>query len=750
MKNLKRFFKINNRGASLVTVILTIAFVTILVSIVMMTSLINYKMKRVNAYAKDTFYSAEQVLDEINIGLQRYISDSISMAYTDIMENYSAYSVERKRMVLQTNYYESMWDKLEVDGSGHTKYDTNILKGFLKESTDWRGDAENGYGAVIRAIDSSGNLTTEGTMVTYDTGIILKGLRVYYKDSKGYVSVIETDIRLTYPDFDFATTTALPNVSSYGVIADGGVDAKGSIELELEGNFYGDSLVNTDGLYDVTKKINHVGDGKVVVKHDMQLNNASFTNEQEGVLWADGIETIGGDLDLNGETLIADDLNVNGNESNIKISGIYNGFGNSISNADKSSAILINGSNSSIDLSNLERITIAGHAYVGTKRPNIMDTDPAQDGENNVYTGESIAVKSNQMMYLIPPECIGVDINSGISSVNKNPMTDVEYERLQQNLEDYPDNYVEVSTVVGVNRLGGTPLAGYIQTVNGVAQPEKVIVPTNDGSLVYYYMKFASEELANEYFSLYYNTNKELYDKYAKSYIDLLSFPTANSVTSIRMAAHGLEGDETNGYQLLENTVDSAATRLSDNQAQYQERFAALCTILMEDYTRVAGATYKDLNDQILFENLINEVELQAYIDAVRGAVGYRTAEQDGSQGKVVLITDTAVPYNITDPDVHLVISTGDVNIQVADFVGTVLANGKVTVGSGVQSIRVDEAVVNALMRYFTEINGQNAMVASVLRDGEEYVFAIQDEEDEEKEVSSMADLIIYENWKKE
>ena len=70
----------DNRGASLVTVLITIGFVGVLLSMVLMITLVNFKMKRVNAYAKDTFYSAEQVLDEINIGLQRYVSDSLTAA----------------------------------------------------------------------------------------------------------------------------------------------------------------------------------------------------------------------------------------------------------------------------------------------------------------------------------------------------------------------------------------------------------------------------------------------------------------------------------------------------------------------------------------------------------------------------------------------------------------------------------------------------------------------------------------------
>src|SRR5574344_1588876 len=86
----------NNKGMSLVTVIITIGFVSILVSILLMVSMINFKMKKINANAKDSFYSAEQVLDEINLGLQKDISDALSSAYTDILVKYNDEETERK------------------------------------------------------------------------------------------------------------------------------------------------------------------------------------------------------------------------------------------------------------------------------------------------------------------------------------------------------------------------------------------------------------------------------------------------------------------------------------------------------------------------------------------------------------------------------------------------------------------------------------------------------------------------------
>lgn len=741
MKKGTRFFQLNNKGASLITVIITIGFIATLAGTVMMTSLVNYKMKRVNVYAKDTFYSAEQVLDEINIGLQRYISDSLGEAYMDVMQNYSDYSVEKKRMVMQTNYYESMWEKLQTD-STHKYYSIATLEGFLKESTKWRGDDEDGYGAILRAVKTDGTLDSKGGMETYDNGIVLKGIRVYYKDSKGFVSVIETDIRLTYPELDFAATTVLPDVSSYGVIADSGMVINGAASLALEGNFYADSVICESTNQEARKQIGHTGNGHVVVKHDMFLKNAAFSNEEDGTVWADGIETYGGSLSLNGQTMVANDLNVNGDGSIITLAGIYNGFGSSINEAKDSSAILINGINSSLDLSGIEKITLAGHAYVGTGKEVEAENEQTEGkSSRDVYTGESIAVKSNQLMYLIPPECIGVDTTTGESAYNKNPLTTEEY----QTITGEPARFTEVSLDIEVAKLGST-LTDYIAKVNGVAKPEIVFVPTNDKPLVYYYMNFANEESANRYFARYYNANKEVYDKYMQTYVKLLEFPQTATVTRIKLAAGGVYGGLEEGYTFLPQTVEGASTQLSDNQLRYGERFTALCTKLTDHYAELTNLSMQPSEEgQIVFDNLVDATQLGAYIQECGESTTLRIS---GEYGDVVLTK--AASYTVSDADICLVISTGDVIIDVPNYEGTVFADGLVTVNAGVRSIYANVEKVNAALRYYKEIDGKNVMVAQVLRDGKEYVFMAEDAENSERSTTSMADLVVYENWKKE
>ena len=103
-------------------------------------------------------------MDEINIGLQRIVSDSMSEAYLEIMSSYSEYAImetmseeEQKQInakrstLLKTRFYENLWEELQY-GDDYTHYDVKVLDNMLKETTRWHG-GDSGYGAIIMAVN---------------------------------------------------------------------------------------------------------------------------------------------------------------------------------------------------------------------------------------------------------------------------------------------------------------------------------------------------------------------------------------------------------------------------------------------------------------------------------------------------------------------------------------------------------------------------------------------------------------------
>lgn len=742
-KNIISYGK-NNKGMSLVTVIISIGFVAILASILLMTSLINFKMKRINVYAKDSFYSAEQVLDEISIGLQKSISDALSASYMDVMTNYAdeTYTTQKKEEILQTKYYEYLWDVLGTDPS-HTAYDTEVLYNFLKTSTKWRGSDTEGYGAILRSVDSLGIAGTTGVMVTYDkNGIVLKNLTVYYKDAKGFISEIKTDIRLAYPNYDFAASTALPDIPGYSFIADSGaiVNLPGGGSITLEGSAYADSVIVSANTNKTTLQQN--GQTQLIVKHDLNLKNASYSNEETTELWSNDIIVESSDLQLKGESNVADDINIKGNGSTIKLAGYYNGFGNSLTDAEKSSAILVNGINSELDLANLTKLQLSGHAYVGVKSKIKNATE--ENLPEDVLTGESLAVKSNQLMYLVPSECIGVLNSTGRSLYQKNPLTQDEYNSIYNKT-----GITEISTDIEVKALGET-LGSFIKTEGGIPKAEKVFVKTSAGpTLVYYYMKFVDEDAANDYFVKYYNINKESIDSYAKFYAESISFPNTESLIRLRMAGNALMGDTTNGFESKNTVIANASEKFASNNETNSDIFTAWCTKLIGNSAELTNLRKPASETEgVVYDNIVNETAFNSFIDKFHtsGANTVVLSETINSKNAEAVLTKG--DYAVNSEDIHLVIAKGDVTVNVTNFTGTIIADGTVTFSKSC-NLKSDEELVRSCLRFSQAEGDMVYPIASVFVGGSDLIYASLTE-GEESESVSLADLVIYENWTKE
>ena len=554
--------KINNRGMALVTVIVAIGFVAALVSILLATTLVNFKMKVVNERGKDTFYSAEQVLDEITVGLQRYVSDSLSASYTDVLENYGDYDNTTKSQMIQSRYYNNLWGRLAVAGSSNQKYDVTVLENFLKDSTRWHNytsteaGSGDGYGAIVTAvsIDPSTGVETEskqGDMYTYTgSGIVLKNIKVYYKDVYGFVSVIQTDIRLNYPGFEFARNSAVADITNYCFIADGGVTRSGAGgNLNINGNIYANNFR--------TKNVNTVVDENclVLIKHSIDVQQQGFTAKEGTAIWAKDIKATSATVNINGTVNLADDLNLAGDHPKAVIAGVYNGYGNSLTDAESSSAILLNGKKATVDFSRVRDMKLYGHAYLGmTATEKIAEQyqtgDVMDDTFRDLTTGESIAVKADQILYLVPAEVIGVDRKTGRSLYSKNPLTGVEYNDIKAKVAADAANpssatqYVMISDDTPISTLGGAKLVDYVQYDDSGTKPKVYthqIRTSGTDTIVYFYMLFgekeiknesgavvgtiSAEQVANDYFQLYYNHNKDTMDRYAKTYIDKVTLP---------------------------------------------------------------------------------------------------------------------------------------------------------------------------------------------------------------------------------
>ena len=135
----------------MVVVIIAMAFIGILASVLMYMSLLNYQMKVNNLKAKDNFYSAETVLDEIRTAMGERVSASVGSAYELVLKNYEATSAEEKQNKLRYYFLKDMQDYYAVTGSVNiNNYDLTKLFNSLS--------SEIKRGTVLETLNDSGEV----------------------------------------------------------------------------------------------------------------------------------------------------------------------------------------------------------------------------------------------------------------------------------------------------------------------------------------------------------------------------------------------------------------------------------------------------------------------------------------------------------------------------------------------------------------------------------------------------------------
>ena len=75
-----------NKGSTLITVIVAIAFVTILASIILGTTVVNVRMKGIDRRTKDDFYYAERSLNDIYTGIGQELANIAAAQYEAAFE----------------------------------------------------------------------------------------------------------------------------------------------------------------------------------------------------------------------------------------------------------------------------------------------------------------------------------------------------------------------------------------------------------------------------------------------------------------------------------------------------------------------------------------------------------------------------------------------------------------------------------------------------------------------------------------
>lgn len=488
----------DNKGSTLITVIVAIAFVTILVSIILGTTVVNVRMKGIDRRTKDDFYYAEKALNDIYTGIGLELAQTAADEYENTFKkigfddeglggDFNMAEVAEKDF--RKNFVIAAYKKIDkLDGTPNDN-DNKVSKSSLEAYITGQSppgelpktEVVDDVNIVYRKKDGSGESTSYSSDVD---SVVLKDVTVMRTDASGYMSVISTDFIINIPTVDFLGTNV--DVSDYGIIAGKGLYILG--DTTINGNVYAGihptPIPSVDAYYQekndekthkgVSGGINVKGakatfNGNYIIsKGDINLAWVNGKNTELKVLtpgagedvnlsnlWYTSLRTIKGNnpegitdkfnIDINANVFALNDLALNADNSTVKIKGNYYGYNDktlksilgfsesefedtNVSRRDDAvnSAIIINGSNASLDMSEISNLVLMGKAYI-----DFTSDTSTTNWENGqvVPTAEGVALKTNQQLYLVPPDFLDgpnpVEGGTGVFTVSI-PNTDLQ------------------------------------------------------------------------------------------------------------------------------------------------------------------------------------------------------------------------------------------------------------------------------------------------------------------------------------
>lgn len=830
----------NNRGSAIVVVIIAMAFIGILASVLMYMSLLNYQMKVNNLKAKDNFYSAETVLDQIRMGMQDEVSDSLKEAYRKVLVSYDNTTVAEKKTKLRYYYLTALQSRyaLATDtgvfdpaklfsyltddvadrtvmeiiytdaSSNEITYQIKKESGTVQGGKKGETDADNWK----TLIDASGNLITvpgyadpsgrpRGNFNLYTDGLGFSRLKIIYTDDAGYVSIIETDLRVKTPEVDFTQSVTLPSLGDISLIAGETLQvmpkaANYNSNNNISGSFYAKRLVVGDEKDATGRNVKlslgaPVGattaetDTRMVVQEALVLGQGTkLTTDSEGELWAGSIVMQGSVDGVNSEismpkndTYVAGDLVFTGKANQFTAGsrdaatgeylGRYIGFGTGEKidgDATEDSAVIVNGTDTVLDFGSLKSLTLAGDSYIAVSEAEEKQNQAAtpspewtnsEEDSKDILMGQSIAVKSDQLAYLVPAGCIGIDdTGKSVFSTQSNPITLEQYNsRIKGKTDVAP-----VGLDIACTELGGKTLADYGLEASDIQRYFRRV--NSKITLVYFYVAFDrnttdGRERANQYFRDYYNANKSTMDAYANIYTDKIQIrDQADGAYILHLAGNVVTTKADGSRNLMGSTLGSDRTNSGYqlNLTEYREKYQALCHKLLDDYIELDAS---EQNSDI-FTNLVEKSNITTFYGAVTGDYSITDKSSakyfDGgtnTDGTVVkaVVTNGDYVYTGTGADKFqgLIISTGDVTVE-KSFKGTIIAAGNIYLRDNANVEPDNEAVLKA-MTLSKVVGNTEFHVTDFLRGGEGYLDGSGKPYDAEID---LGDLITYENWQKE
>lgn len=711
--------KKRNSGSSIVIVIIAMAMIGILATTLLWMSYINYKIKVNDIRNKNSFYSAETVMEQIVAGLQKETSDAVAVAYQEVLSNWEELGSESNRYSsFASMYLDTLVKHLRDSEKGDGYYSRDILEGYV-DTTIWGNVNKTAWNNGTDETDASKAKAPVMELVNGNS-LILRNVFVSYMDGDR-LSIVSTDLCLDVPQIVFTkSSSSIDDLYDYLLIGNQGISlTQGSGQVTGDGSIYAgtddkgkggiiinpaSSLAINNGRYVVSKgEIDVIGPGAGFIVRDAKETGSS--------VYAKNLDLQSGTISLDSKTYIANDLTLSGSGSKATLTKEYYGYGTSTATGlegdptdqENSSAIIINGQNSTVDMSGVNTLMLAGRAYIGTNTTKeeldqnaaAAVEDAGKKNEKAVLMGESITVKGGQIAYLVPTECLG--IYNGETIIGQNPLTQDQATKMQAYKDQYGTDFKEVDFTRPVGRLGGQSLAFF-----GVADMDhirKVSTQYVGGgaeskSLTYYYLVMDADNAAKYYQTYYLNgSNKESIDHYFKKYATggILLGDYTSAQNSYTILGNALVSDalSQSGVSLLASTNTTTNTmtpaEVFQKSGEIANVYKGLTTNLSED--GASASTFRNVFDSVIKDKITTKQAdgtdrvdtIQEYLrnKGTGGTMEFTT--EDGLKGIITTGNYTLSSATGGASRVRLIVSLGDITID-RNFTGLAIAKGTITI----------------------------------------------------------------------
>ena len=752
--------KRRNSGSSIVIVIIAMAMIGILATTLLWMSYVNYKIKVNDIRNKNSFYSAETVMEQIVAGLQKETSDSVAVAYQEVLSNWETLENETNRYsTFASMYLDTLVKHLRDSEKGDGYYGRDILEGYV-DTTIWKNVNQTAWDNGTDEADAAKAPVME---LVNGSSLILRNVFVSYTEGDR-LSIVSTDLCLDVPEIVFTQSGSIDDLYDYLLIGNRGISlTKGSGQVTGDGSIYAgidettakggivinpaSSLAINNGRYVISKgEIDVVGPGAGFIVRDARETGSS--------VYAKSLDLQSGMISLDSKTYIANDLTLSGNGSKATLTKEYYGYGTSMATGlegsptdqENSSAIIINGQNSTVDMSGVNTLMLAGRAYIGTnttKKELDQNTaaaveDAGKKNEKAVLMGESITVKGGQIAYLVPTECLGV--YNGETLIGQNPLTQDQAVKMQAYKDQYGKEFREVDFTRPVSRLGGESLSSFgVADMDHIRKVSTQYVGggTESKSLTYYYLVMDADYAA-KYYQTYYkqDNNKETIDNYFKKYATggILLGDYTSEQNSYTILGNALVSDvlSQSGVSLLASKENATSAMTPAEAAQKSADIAnvykGLTTNLSED--GASASTFQNVFESVIKKEITTKQEdgsekkepIQEYLvdNGTGGTMEFTT--EDGLKGIITTGNYTLSSATGGASNIRLIVSLGDIVID-RNFTGLAIAKGTITIDgathNGAASLKRNKMELYKVLNATTGVEGDTITPMAFFVNGE-------------------------------